>query len=177
LGYLAPEVQGLLDDDETEYDEYTNAVDVWSLGCVASWLLTQEVPFPSIRTKAGYVWGSIEFPLAPLLAKRITKEGLAFIRNAMAVQPLNRFTASTALDDRWLNNVNNTPHPDPRLQNDALHTSGGFLTGMQMNLHQVRTHLPASPKAMTELLIRNLNLKEAVPSEILKIRGFRSMTQ
>lgn len=127
MAYLAPEVEGFLDDDKNEHDEYTNAVDIWSLGCVAYWLLTQEVPFPSPLTKFRFVTSMIEFPLAPLLVKCITTEGMAFIRKAMAIQPLNRFTASTALRHRWLDDVNNIPHPDPELQNDALHTSGGLL--------------------------------------------------
>ena len=43
LDYLAPEVLGYVDE---ETSQYTNSVDIWSLGCACHRLLTMSPPFP-----------------------------------------------------------------------------------------------------------------------------------
>lgn len=63
-----------------------------------------------------FVDGKGDFPSTSLLNKGITNEGVAFIRKAMAIQPLARFTAPTALNDPWLNNINDVSHRDPEFQ-------------------------------------------------------------
>jgi hypothetical protein len=104
--FRAPEVMGLIDDDQ---DEYTNAVDIWSLGCVSYWLSTQRVPFSS-KELIKFTARSTDFPLNPLLSKSVTNEGIIFLRKAIAIQPSERFTALIALDDPWLKDV------EPELQ-------------------------------------------------------------
>lgn len=42
--YMAPELIGMLP-KELKDETYTNAVDIWSLGCVVHQLLTAEIPF------------------------------------------------------------------------------------------------------------------------------------
>jgi ankyrin repeat protein len=97
---------GLIDDDQ---DEYTNAVDIWSLGCVSYWLSTQRVPFSS-KELIKFTARSTDFPLNPLLNKSVTNEGMIFLRKAIAIQPSERFIALIALDDPWLKDV------EPELQ-------------------------------------------------------------
>ena len=45
--YVALEILNLLDEDEEPSQDYTSAVDLWSLGCVTHWLLTRTSPFPN----------------------------------------------------------------------------------------------------------------------------------
>ena len=51
LEYLAPEVLGHV---EEENSRYTNAVDLWSLGCTCHRLLTMESPFPKMTALTRY---------------------------------------------------------------------------------------------------------------------------
>jgi serine/threonine protein kinase len=74
--YRAPEIIGLGDDNQ---DEYTNMVDIWSLGCVSYWLLTQRVPFPSQTELIKFITRRTDFPLDPLLSKSVTNEGKVFL--------------------------------------------------------------------------------------------------
>ena len=64
-GFLAPEMLvqlGLLDDDDFEVgEEYTVAVDIWSLGEIIFRALTGEQPFP-IRSLRAYIKGLHLFP-------------------------------------------------------------------------------------------------------------------
>jgi serine/threonine protein kinase len=52
LNYQAPEVVGCGIDEE---DDYTMAVDLWSLGCVVYKILTKSVPFTDIRALRRFV--------------------------------------------------------------------------------------------------------------------------
>lgn len=109
-------MDGLLDED---IDEYTNAVDIWSLGCVIYWTLTKEVPFHSINKLSEYVQRRGPFPTGSLQEKSISKEGMAFLEKALAVEPSERFDALGALNDRWLDGVN----VDQVINDDADHLS------------------------------------------------------
>ena len=42
--YSAPEIFGMVDYESEDAPGYTNAVDMWSLGCLVHWLLTYHQP-------------------------------------------------------------------------------------------------------------------------------------
>lgn len=80
------------------------------------WLLTQNVPFSSLSKLCDFVRGSVGFPLGPLLSKNITNEGIKFLQKALAIQPLERFTALIALDDPWLKDIEQVSFQDGETQ-------------------------------------------------------------
>lgn len=102
--YLAPEVLGVLD-VSVDSRTYTEAVDLWSLGCVLYYLLTRTLPFPSLPVLMKYcnshdVHGA--FPMAPLVACALSKAGVRFLRTALVPHPSGRATAMSALADPWI---------------------------------------------------------------------------
>ena len=102
LSYGAPEVLGLNSNSETS--DYTNSVDIWSLGCVTyelfagTKLFTQE--FPLYR----YFFGNPPFPEERLkeLSPPIDDAGITLLKAMLAIKPGERPTAADALSHRWL---------------------------------------------------------------------------
>jgi ankyrin repeat protein len=93
--FLAPEVAIV------NCEEYSNKVDLWSLGCVIFKSLTQTLPFPSYESLQLFCSGGA-FPMGPLDAKKITPEGVSFLKTLLVVGPEDRLTAGEALDVEWL---------------------------------------------------------------------------
>ena len=117
--YLAPEVLGYVDEENTQY---TNAVDVWSLGCICYRLLTLERPFSKMTALAPYCWGKKELPIDALHKATVSNEGVAFIKNLMAPQPSDRMSAATALESSWLKDVDNLEsNPFPQNVEKPIH--------------------------------------------------------
>jgi ankyrin repeat protein len=96
--FSAPETEP---DDYQENFEYTNAVDLWSLGCVVYNCLAQRPPFQSRRAKA------LPFPMQPLKG-RVHVDSVAFLECLLKVDPMTRCTAQEALDHPWLQNVSDS---------------------------------------------------------------------
>jgi serine/threonine protein kinase len=119
FGFLAPEIlvqQKLLDlnDDDFEVsDEYTVAVDMWSLGEIAFRALTTKQPFP-IRFLRAYIKGAYSFPAEILQARGVTKEGCDFLSSLMTPMPKDRLTARDALSHVWI---------DPQISSIAMESS------------------------------------------------------
>ena len=98
--YQAPEVMGLIDELETSV--YTNAVDIWSLGCVIYTISAQgTVPFPTSFAVNRYCKGRMQFPEEGL-TPRLSPDGIKFIKSLLFRLPSDRLTAKTALQDSWL---------------------------------------------------------------------------
>lgn len=93
--YLAPEVE----DDELLDSDYTQAVDIWSLGCVVYHVLVQEPPFLTTSSK------SRPFPEAQLESRSLDM-ALKFLRTLLVGDPSKRATARDALSSDWLLNAN-----------------------------------------------------------------------
>lgn len=104
-GFLAPEVLVQLyfpDDSDLEIsEEYTAAVDMWSLGEIAFRALTGEQPFP-IRSMRTYIKGLSSFPLDVLRAHGVSNEGCDLVKSLMAPIPKDRLTAKEALRHIWI---------------------------------------------------------------------------
>ncbi|KAG0643275.1 kinase-like domain-containing protein [Tuber brumale] len=100
--YGAPEVLGL--DSNSETSEYTNSVDIWSLGCVVYELLAGTKLFSSEGQVFRYYIGKFPFPEEKLkvLSPPIDDIGVSFLQPMLATQPEDRPTASSALGHVWL---------------------------------------------------------------------------
>ena len=100
--YSAPEVRGL--DPNSETSEYTNSVDIWSLGCVIYELLVGTKLFISELQLSGYFYGKWPFPEDRLrgLSPPTGDIGISFLKAMLAIQPQDRPTAADALSHAWL---------------------------------------------------------------------------
>ena len=102
LDYLAPEVLGYV---EEETSRYTNAVDLWSLGCICHRLLTMESPFPKTIALTRYCLGMTELPVEALHKSTVTEEAISLVKDLMNAQPSERIDAEAALQSLWLKDV------------------------------------------------------------------------
>lgn len=110
--YMAPEFFGYVEDQDEEDPEYTNAVDVWAVGCIVFKLFTQHVPFPSGETMwplKKYCLGKTSAPQAVLRERGVGNTGVNFVLRLLEPQPSRRLTAGAALEDPWLNSVDGSP--------------------------------------------------------------------
>ena len=100
--YSAPEVLGL--DSNSETSDYTNSVDIWSLGCVIYELLTGTKLFVLEGQVSRYFFGKCPFPEDKLkgLSPPTDDIGISLLRSMLVIQPEDRPTAAGALSHRWL---------------------------------------------------------------------------
>lgn len=99
--YMAPELhEGLTCDGESA--EYTNAVDLWAVGCITYRLVTGTVPFPPGRSLARYCDDSSLFPDRLLSKSGIADAGSRFIHELLVTDPRRRLSASQAFNHSWI---------------------------------------------------------------------------
>ena len=100
--YAAPEVLGL--DSNSETSNYTNSVDIWSLGCVIYELLVGATLFFSQLEVYRYYLGKSPFPEDQLqeLSPPTDGVGISLLKSMLSIQPDDRPTATGALSHRWL---------------------------------------------------------------------------
>ena len=96
--FLAPEVLGYVDEEAWVY---TNAVDMWSLGCIMYRMITAASPFPNPRILATYCRGRQELPTEALRNANASQKSIDFIRQLLLAQPSQRPKADTALSSAW----------------------------------------------------------------------------
>lgn len=96
--YIAPEATGLF---QSETSVYSNAVDMWSLGCLIHFMFTDSTPFPTFRRLNYYVQHGI-FPETELRKSNAGSDAIAFVIRLMRLKPSDRLTAEEALMDPWL---------------------------------------------------------------------------
>ena len=89
--YLAPEIE----DDDFPDSEYTQAVDMWSLGCLVYTILARKPPFMTMSSKKK------PFPEEELRV-RSSADALNFIRPLLSKIPAERPTAKDARSSNWL---------------------------------------------------------------------------
>ena len=99
--YGAPEVLGL--DSNSETSEYTNSVDIWSLGCVIYELLAGEPLFASAFQVTRYFFGKWPFPEDTLkgLPTPTDDAGISLLKSMLTIEPEDRPTAAGALGNAW----------------------------------------------------------------------------
>ena len=116
--FVAPEVLNLVsevDDEDTgdDEDEYTVAVDMWSLGCVIFQLLTLETPFANRKKLGSYCRSQLErFPLIPLEQAAVSVAATEAIRGLLQPIPSHRTTADAALRCEWIQDVPGSSNND-----------------------------------------------------------------
>ena len=100
--YSAPEVLGL--DSSSETSDYTNSVDIWSLGCVIYELLTGTKLFALEGQVSRYFFGKCPFPEDTLkgLSPPTDDIGISLLVSMLVIRPEDRPTAAGALSHGWL---------------------------------------------------------------------------
>jgi len=100
--YGAPEVLGL--DSNCESSDYTNSVDIWSLGCVIYEVLVGTNLFDSWYQVPRYLIQKQLFLEEKLkqLPTPADHVGTSLLKSMLSIQPDDRPTAAEALNDLWL---------------------------------------------------------------------------
>ena len=99
--YMAPEILGFLNTSKPKSD-YTDAVDIWSAGCIVYRLITGVVPFPLIASLIKYCEDKSLFPYDALFDSGIKSEGAKFLRQLLVAEPSARLSATQALNHSWI---------------------------------------------------------------------------
>ncbi|KAL4982442.1 kinase-like domain-containing protein [Aspergillus falconensis] len=102
---MAPE---LLFDSKKESD-YSNAVDIWSLGCLLYYLLTKKLAFQGLRELDQYYKSIASFPDSQLIEHGVGSSGRCFVESLMSPVPDDRPAASKDLLAKWDMHVEGAP--------------------------------------------------------------------
>ena len=117
--YSAPEVLGL--DSNSETSDYTNSVDIWSLGCVIYELLVGAKLFALEGQVSRYYFGKLPFPEDKLrgLSPPTDDIGISLLKSMLGIQPENRPTAAAALSHEWLAGIHSDNEDSGKDQDEA----------------------------------------------------------
>lgn len=125
LAYSAPELFGLLPRRLRPRDVYTNAVDMWSLGCLVHEMLTTERPFLEQAQKDDpessmqfetfaselqsdidmiieFCRDQIDFPAEALQRSGVSPSETSFVKALLLPDPRRRLSAVDALTSPWI---------------------------------------------------------------------------
>jgi serine/threonine protein kinase len=111
--YEAPEIRGDVPvEDEEEHEGYTDAVDMWSLGCVVYEMAASAGPFPNYpRDYKKLCWGRW-FPDKP---PSLSQQGWDFIKSLLVLVPARRLSSKEALKHEWFTfPLDNAQHLDKK---------------------------------------------------------------
>ena len=100
--FTAPEVLGFVRTGDESSDSYTDAVDIWSLGVIAFFILTGEIIFKYRYRLDQYVSGSFNPPSNNSLEMKVSAQGCGFVRSLIAPIPDNRPKVKECLQHPWL---------------------------------------------------------------------------
>lgn len=107
-GYMAPELLNYLTDVNLEGSKYTNAIDIWALGCIVFRLAKGTVPFPPGPSLGKFSENESAFPSQ---SSTLCKFGYKFVRDLLMAHPSQRLTAQHALNHPWLSSGKHTLFP------------------------------------------------------------------
>ena len=137
--FLAPEATP---DDYEETFQYTNAVDLWSLGCVIYNVLAHSLPYRNNRAKRS------PFPIQPL-KDRVSNQGINFLECLLTVDPSLRWTAQKAAKHPWLEVSGGTSSAGVK---DATEDANFIARPKGPNKYQNRLHHPDSKVDMPTVM-------------------------
>jgi serine/threonine protein kinase len=95
---MAPEILNYVADVDPENLKYTNAVDMWALGCIVYRLACGVVPFLPGLSLVRFCENESAFPLGPIPFSDYAKK---FVKDLVVSSPAQRLTAQEALDHPW----------------------------------------------------------------------------
>ncbi|KAF2489067.1 kinase-like protein [Lophium mytilinum] len=102
LGFLAPELHGLVGLSSDRGRHILGASDMWALGETVFRLLTNAVSFPTLRDLISYARGETPFPTKPLLDCGISEAGVSFVCELLIVDPGKRATGDSGQEHDWI---------------------------------------------------------------------------
>ncbi|MCJ1405291.1 Ankyrin-2 [Xylographa trunciseda] len=103
--YMAPEIlkiRGTVE-SSTVLDNYSSAVNLWSLGCIIYEILSNTRPFQKSFSIQRYCRGE-HLPVEQFIGK-LGDEGLHFLGRLLSIDPAQRPTAQAALEAPWLRKI------------------------------------------------------------------------
>jgi serine/threonine protein kinase len=137
---------GLIEESEST-SEYTNAVDIWSLGCITYGLLTSKAPFSDNRELAKFCRGRLAFLVQNLEENKVTTDAIVFLKQLLVAEPPERKSAQESLVSLWLTGssarrVDDKPSDKNRSNSQSMLSSTISLSKKQpdpMNIKTTRT--------------------------------------
>src|SRR6266536_830730 len=90
-----PRLRSRFEDDSG----YTNAIDVWPLGCIAYWVMALKLPLPNRQSLSSFSAGRIQFPSAELQKNQVSDLGVEFVISIMQLQPIELPTTASTIEN------------------------------------------------------------------------------
>lgn len=100
LGFAAPKVLGVKTGGQG--GSYTFAVDIWSLGAVTYYILTNKVAFDNATDIVMYAMGMGEFPIQALEENNASEKAKDFVKALLAAKPESRPLVALTITLPWL---------------------------------------------------------------------------
>lgn len=151
LAYLAPEVlrgRNTGGSQKPLKPQYSNLVDIWSLGCLLYVLLTSYLPFEG--NTQDQLYSNVingKYHLEPLEAKGLSESGKRFIKRLLEVDVEKRPTAEEALAMDWFNELKEVEQNDEDVENTiSEQASDGEIR------HRIEKMGVQSSKPMTDIM-------------------------
>lgn len=106
--FAAPEVLGFFRPSDSPNESYTNAVDIWSLGVIAFFILSGETLFKDQRRLGQFFIGNLAFPSNILLLNKVSAQGCDFVKSMMAPDSKDRPRVKDCLQHPWFKEMYET---------------------------------------------------------------------